>query len=83
VTSSKSFEEVVAAIKSAVGHPDMAEFFKAMKNAETFAELEGAVERSLGKTGLMMFMEVCRLKTSILRRQYGQTRWKDRTRYRW
>ncbi|MGO9116357.1 MAG: DUF302 domain-containing protein [Desulfomonilaceae bacterium] len=58
VTSSKPFEAVVAALKAVVGHPDMVEFMKATKGALTFAELESAVHRSLGVTGLMMFMEL-------------------------
>jgi hypothetical protein len=33
VTSSKPFEVVVAALKAAVGHPDMVEFAKATKSA--------------------------------------------------
>jgi uncharacterized protein (DUF302 family) len=56
VTSSKSLEAVVAAIEAAVGHPDMVEFGKASKSAQTFAELEGAVQKGLGRTGLMTFM---------------------------
>jgi uncharacterized protein (DUF302 family) len=58
VTSSKPFEVVVAALKAAVGHPDMARFLKATKSARTFAELERVVHSGLGKTGLMMFMEL-------------------------
>lgn len=52
VTSSKPFEAVVAALKAAVGHPDMVEFLKATKGARTFAELERAVRRGLGRTCL-------------------------------
>lgn len=55
--SSKPFEVVVAALKAAVGHPDMGEFFKATNGARSFAELESAVHRGLGRTELMMFME--------------------------
>ncbi len=33
VTSSKSFEAVVAALEAAVGHPDISEFGKAIKDA--------------------------------------------------
>ncbi len=58
VTSSKPFEAVVAALRAAVGHPDMGEFFKATKGARTFAELESTVHKGLGRTGLMMFMEL-------------------------
>jgi len=69
VTSSKPFEVVVAALKAAVGHPDMGEFFKAANGARTFAELEGIVHRGLGRTGLMMFMEIDH--GAILRKETG------------
>jgi uncharacterized protein (DUF302 family) len=58
VTSSKPFEMVVAALEAAIGHPDMVEFLKTTQGAQTFAELESAVQKSLGRTGLMMFMKL-------------------------
>ena len=58
VTSSKPFEAVVAALEAAVGHPDLAELAKATQSARTFAELESAIQRGLGRTGLMMFMKL-------------------------
>jgi uncharacterized protein (DUF302 family) len=69
VTSSKPFEAVVAALKEAVGHPDMVEFLKATKGARTFVELESAVNKSLGRTELMMFMELDH--GAILRKETG------------
>jgi uncharacterized protein (DUF302 family) len=57
VTSSKSFEAVLAAFKAAIGRPDMVEFANAIRDTQTFAELEKTVHQSLGDTGLMMFME--------------------------
>jgi uncharacterized protein (DUF302 family) len=57
VTSSKPFEVVVAALEAAIGHPDMVEFLKAIEGARTLAELESEVNRSVGRTGLMMFMK--------------------------
>src|SRR5262245_33338952 len=70
VTTSKPFETVVAALKEAVGRPDMVEFVNVIKGARTFAELERAVQKGLGGTGLMMFMEldlgaILRLETGI------------------
>ena len=67
--SSKPFEVVLAALKAAVGHPDMAEFAKAVKGAQTFGELEDSVRRGLGETGLMMFMELDH--GAILRKETG------------
>src|SRR5229473_2823358 len=47
----------------------MAEFAKAVKGAQTFAELEDSVRRGLGETGLMMFMELDH--GAILRKETG------------
>jgi uncharacterized protein (DUF302 family) len=58
VTSSKSFEAVVAALEAAIGKPDMVEFTNVTAAARTFAELERAVRKGLGRTGLMMFMKL-------------------------
>src|ERR1700732_3062971 len=69
MTSSKSFEAVLAALKAAIGRPDMVEFANAIRNAQTFAELERTVDQSLGNTGLMMFMELD--QGGILRKETG------------
>lgn len=69
LTSTKPLETVVAALKAAVGQPDMVEFVKATKAAETFAELEHTVQRALGRTELMLFMELD--LGGILRRETG------------
>jgi uncharacterized protein (DUF302 family) len=69
VTSSKSFEAVLAGLKAAIGRPDMVEFASAIKTAQTFAELEGTVHQSLGNTGLMMFMELD--QGAIVRKETG------------
>ncbi len=53
MTSSKPFEVVVAALKAAVGHPDMVEFLKDTREARSCAELESAVHTGLGRMGLM------------------------------
>jgi hypothetical protein len=45
--SSRPFEKILAAIKTATGHPDMVAFAKRTAAAPT-----------LGKTGLMLFMEL-------------------------
>jgi uncharacterized protein (DUF302 family) len=58
VTSSKPFEAVVAALKDAVGRLDLVEFAKVSRQAGTFAELKEVIDRNLGKTGLMLFMEL-------------------------
>ena len=58
LTSSRPFDEILAAMKGAVGHPDMVEFAKATAAARTFPEFESTVREGLGKTGLMLFMEL-------------------------
>jgi uncharacterized protein (DUF302 family) len=57
LTSTKPFEEVLAAINDAVGHPDMAEFWESTRRAQTLAEMESAIEKVLGRSGLMSFVQ--------------------------
>jgi uncharacterized protein (DUF302 family) len=58
LTSSKPFDQVVQAVHAGIGHPDMAEFGRSTHEARSFAELKSAVEKGLGKTGLMLFMQL-------------------------
>jgi len=69
LTCSKPFDAVVAAFKSAVGQPDMVEFFKATRAAHSFPDLERVVQSGLGRTGLMLFAEFD--LGTILRREAG------------
>src|SRR6201981_2008751 len=57
LTSSRSFDEVLAAINDAVGHPEMAEFWSSTQRARTVSELENPIQKSLGRTGLMSFVQ--------------------------
>ena len=57
VSSSKPFDAVVAAIKASIGHPNMAELWQATQRATTAAELQAAIQPTLGKSGLMQFVE--------------------------
>jgi uncharacterized protein (DUF302 family)/uncharacterized membrane protein YphA (DoxX/SURF4 family) len=57
VTSSKPFDQVVATLNAAIGHPQLAEFWEAARNAGSMAELETIVQRSVGGAGLMLFAE--------------------------
>ena len=54
--SSKPFEAVVAALETAVGHPDMCEFMKATAGARTFTDLESSVRLGIGRTGMIQEM---------------------------
>jgi uncharacterized protein (DUF302 family) len=69
VISSKPFDAVVGSLETAIGHPDMAEFFAATGSARTSADLENALHGGLGRTGLMMFMKLDH--GAILRRETG------------
>src|SRR6266436_5996738 len=55
--SSKPFDQVLAAINDAIGHPDMAEFWRSTHRARSVAELESTIEKAVGKAGLMLFVE--------------------------
>jgi uncharacterized protein (DUF302 family) len=73
LTSLKPFDAVVAAFKSAVGQPNMVEFFKETRATNSFPDLEHVVQSGLGRTGLMLFAEFD--LGDILRRETGsQTR---------
>jgi len=58
LTSSRPFDKILAAITAAIGHPEMVEFVKRTAAALTFPEFESIVREGLGKTGLMLFMEL-------------------------
>ena len=69
LTISKPFDVVVAAFKSAVGQPDIVEFFKETRATNSFPDLERVVQRSLGRTDLMLFAQFD--LGDILRRETG------------
>jgi Domain of unknown function DUF302 len=55
VTSSRSFDEVVATFEAAVGHPNIATFTKSLAAAKTERELEEVVQQAAGASGLIEF----------------------------
>ena len=69
LTSLKPFDAVVAALKSAVGQPNMTEFFRETRATNSFPDLERVVQSGLGRTGLMLFAEFN--LGDILRRETG------------
>jgi uncharacterized protein (DUF302 family) len=69
LTSSRPFDKILAAIKAAVGHPDMVEFAKTTAAARTFPQFESTVREGLGKSGLMLFMELDH--GSVIRKAMG------------
>ena len=58
LTTSKAFDEVVAGVNAAIGHPDMAEFGRSTREARSFAELKSAVGNELSNAGLMVFPQL-------------------------
>ena len=72
IVSSKAFEAVVAAVEKAIGRPDMLEFGKASAGADTLAELEILVNRSVSELGLMLFMKLD--IGAVLRKESGLAR---------
>ena len=69
LTSSKPFDAVVAAFKSAVGQPNMVDFFRETRATNSFPDLERVVQSGLGRTDLMLFAEFD--LGDILRRETG------------
>ena len=57
LTTSRPFESVVCALKSSIGQLDLAAFASASKSSGTFAELEEVINRNMGESGLMLFLE--------------------------
>lgn len=55
VISTKSFDEVLARVAAAIGHPDMDAFRKAMGGGSTLSDLEKTVQRAVGESGLLEF----------------------------
>src|ERR1700729_1788455 len=69
LTFSKPFDQVIAAVNAAIGHPDMAEFARSTHEARSFAELKSAVEKGLSEVGLMLFMQLD--QGAVVRKETG------------
>jgi uncharacterized protein (DUF302 family) len=70
LVTSKQFDEVIAGVNAAIGHPDMAEFGRSTHEAHSFAELKRAVEKGLSKAGLMLFMQLD--QGAVVQKETGQ-----------
>jgi uncharacterized protein (DUF302 family) len=69
VISPRPFQEVVAALEKAIGHPDMRAFEKNLTAAKTYEELEKIVR---GATGPSELMEFARMDLGgVLRKRNG------------
>jgi len=70
VISSKSFQQVLAKLDTAIGHPNMPTFRNDMTSAKTFVDLEAAVQNAIGSAG---FMEFARYDLGeVLRKKLGE-----------
>src|ERR1700730_12087009 len=69
VTTSKPFEDVVAALKAGVGQLDLVAFAAESQAPRAFAELERVINRRMGPTGLMLFLEFDH--GAVLRKETG------------
>ena len=58
ITSTKPFADVISAIDSQVGHPDIMQFYAKAQSAEDDAELQRLVGNAVGPTDLMEFMRL-------------------------
>jgi uncharacterized protein (DUF302 family) len=70
LTTSKPFDEVIADVNAAIGHPDMAEFGRSTRGAHSFAELKSVIEKGLSEAGLMLFMQLDH--GAVLRKETGR-----------
>ena len=57
LVTSKRFDDVVAAVNAAIGHPDIAEFWRSTHQTGSLTELETMIHKAVGKAGLMLFAE--------------------------
>jgi uncharacterized protein (DUF302 family) len=70
VTSSKPFEEVLAAVEAVVGHPEINEFHHRLGSTKTYAETEKVIREVIGPSDLMEFIRFD--LGEILRKERGQ-----------
>ncbi|MGA8088520.1 MAG: DUF302 domain-containing protein [Terracidiphilus sp.] len=56
LVSSRKFEDIIASMNAAIGHPDMHAFWKEIAAASTYPEMEAVVQRAIGPSGLMEFL---------------------------
>lgn len=55
VISTKPFEDVVAALEAAVGHPSMSQFQNDINAAKTYKDMELLIRTVLGRSGFIQF----------------------------
>lgn len=55
VRSSKSYEDVLAGVRDAIGHPNMKEFSEGIARSSSYEDVEKIVEGAVGKSGFIEF----------------------------
>jgi hypothetical protein len=75
VTSSKGFHDIVALIEAAVGRPDMREFARNLRAANTLPEMEQVVGEATGPSELMEFTRMD--LGEVLRKRVGTEAWRS------
>ena len=70
VISSKAFPDVLAAIESQIGHPDIRKFVGDIAASKTDDELQAVVRDAVGPTDLMEFMRFD--QGEVLRKELGE-----------
>jgi uncharacterized protein (DUF302 family) len=69
VITAKPFDAVVTALKAGVGRLDLAAFADASRSSGPFVELEEVINRDMGATHLMLFLEFDH--GAVLRKETG------------
>jgi hypothetical protein len=54
----QAFEAIAAALRAAVGRPDMVEFNRTIGDAHSFSGLEDSIRQAVSDIGLMLFLEL-------------------------
>jgi uncharacterized protein (DUF302 family) len=72
LVSNQPFDTVLAKIDAQIGHPDMAEFLKALSAAQNAAEMERVVNRVTGPNGIMEFTRFD--LGEVLRKEIGSSK---------
>ena len=72
VITSKPFDAVVTALKAGLGRLDLVDFADASRSSGTFAEFEEVINRDMGKTHLMLFLEFDH--GAVLRKETGSNK---------
>jgi len=69
MVSRRPFEDIINALTSSIGRPDMPEFHRAVASATTLGDLERVVTRAIGTSGLMEFVRFD--SGEVLRKERG------------